>query len=153
VPLRDVLAGDRGATLFDYLSRAREHRVVVSERDEVDVHALKLVEQVHHSYEEAQGRGEKVAAPTELLNEWSDIDLRLTRGTNLAQLGIGSDSPGGHIRSQPTVELKGRVGDWVAEIRRLARRGGHDALRRGDARARRANDRADEGIRRLRRAD
>jgi transcription-repair coupling factor (superfamily II helicase) len=126
VPLRDVLAGDRGATLFDYLSRAREHRIVASERDEIDAHALKLVEQVHHSYEEAQGRGEKVAAPATLLAEWADIDTRLTRGTNLAQLGIG-DSPGGHVHSQPTIELKGRVADWVAEIRRL-RDDGHTTL-------------------------
>ena len=54
------------------------------------------------------------------------IDARLTRGTNLAQLGIG-DSPGGHIHSQPTIELKGRVADWVAEIRRL-RDEGHTTL-------------------------
>jgi transcription-repair coupling factor (superfamily II helicase) len=131
VPLRDVLtrsasAGpgdmDRGATLFDYLSRARAHRIFVSERDEVDTHALKLVEQVQHSFDEANGRGEKVPAPDMLLNDWASIDGRLSRGTNLVQLGV--DQPGGstgavHIRSQPTVELKGRVADWVAEIRRL----------------------------------
>ena len=81
VPLRDVLSGDRGATLFDYLSRARERRIVTSERDEIETHALKLVEQIQHSYEEALNRGESVPEPAELLNEWSDIDARLTRGT------------------------------------------------------------------------
>ena len=40
VPLRDVLDGrDRTATIFDYLKRARESRLIVSERDEVDAHA------------------------------------------------------------------------------------------------------------------
>ena len=53
VPLRDVLTEDRGATLFEYLAQAKDHRILVSERDEVETHAVKLVEQVRHSYEEA----------------------------------------------------------------------------------------------------
>src|SRR4029078_9685009 len=39
VPLRDVLQDDRGATIFDYLARAREARLVVSEADEVSANA------------------------------------------------------------------------------------------------------------------
>ena len=62
-----------------------------------------------------------------MLNEWSDIDARLTRGTALAQLGIDGDSPAGHIHSQPTIELKGRVADWVADIRQR-RDEGHTTL-------------------------
>ena len=59
VPLRDVLTRtDRGATLFEYLAQAKDHRILVSERDEVETHAVKLVEQVQHSYEEATGRHE-----------------------------------------------------------------------------------------------
>jgi transcription-repair coupling factor (superfamily II helicase) len=49
VPLRDVLGTDRSATIFEYLARTKDYRVIVSERDEVDTHALKLVEQVQHS--------------------------------------------------------------------------------------------------------
>ena len=51
VPLSDVLGDDRGATIFEYLSRAGDTRVIVSERDEVDANAQKLVAQVQHSYE------------------------------------------------------------------------------------------------------
>lgn len=134
VPLRDVLATDRSATLFEYLARAKDHRVIVSERDEVDTHALKLVEQVQHSFDEAASRREEVALPGELLAEWGAIDGRLARATNLTHLGVGDGSslhpdaakprPGEgrghfHIRSQPSIELKGRVADWVTEIRRL----------------------------------
>jgi len=134
VPLRDVLATDRSATLFEYLARAKDYRVIVSERDEVDTHALKLVEQVQHSYDEAASRREEVPMPGELLAEWGSIDGRLARATNLTQLGVGDepslhpDAAGLrsgerrehlHIRSQPSIELKGRVADWVSEIRRL----------------------------------
>jgi transcription-repair coupling factor (superfamily II helicase) len=134
--------GDRTATLFDYLAQAKDYRVIVSERDEVDTHALKLVEQVQHSYDEATGRHEEVPLPGELLAEWGIIDGRLARATNLTHLGIGDEpslhsgaaplQPGErrervHVRSQPAIELKGRVGDWVAEIRRL-RDEGHTTL-------------------------
>jgi transcription-repair coupling factor (superfamily II helicase) len=138
VPLRDVLTAgltaegasleaDRSATLFEYLTRVKDYRVIVSERDEVDAHALKLVEQVQHSYDEATSRHEQVAVPGELLAEWGTIDGRLARATNLMHLGVGEEAAFTHIRSQPAIELKGRVADWVAEIRRL-RDEGHTAL-------------------------
>ena len=46
VPLRDVLPGDKSgeglsATLFDYLARVKETRIIVSERDEVEAQAVK----------------------------------------------------------------------------------------------------------------
>ncbi len=72
VPLRDVLSDDRSATIFDYLARAREAQIVVSERDEVDASALKLVEQVQRSFELATGR----AAPADAVvteDEWDDL--------------------------------------------------------------------------------
>ena len=61
VPLRDVLDGNRRATVFDYLSRAHASRIIVSERDEVDANVARLLEQVEHSYTEALSRNEKAA--------------------------------------------------------------------------------------------
>jgi transcription-repair coupling factor (superfamily II helicase) len=62
VPLRDVLdvrdGRDRSATIVDYLKRAREFRIIVSERDEVDAHAQKLLEQITRSYKQATGDAE-----------------------------------------------------------------------------------------------
>jgi transcription-repair coupling factor (superfamily II helicase) len=136
VPLGDVLGSDRSATLVDYLGRAREARVIVSERDEVEANAIKLVEQIQQSYEalirnqQSSISNSTSPSPTELLADWSTIDAKLSQGTSLAQLGLEGDSPisnqqsairnsTSQVRCQPTVELKGRVADWVAEIRRL----------------------------------
>jgi transcription-repair coupling factor (superfamily II helicase) len=195
IPLRDVLEArgqsgvmERSATLFEYLARAREARIVVSERDEVDTHAVKLLEQIERSYTQATGdvvdapadRGEVIISedewdelsaeddadflseraelktraarpfkrrptagvkggparatlhvpePSELFADWTFVTSRLDQATHLAQLGLGEEPlPGpqspssplpASVRCQPAVEMRGRVADWVAEIRRL----------------------------------
>ena len=133
VPLRDVLQDDRRATAFDYLSRAKDSRVTVSEQDEVAVNGSKLIEQIQHSYEEALNRGEPAESPSSLFAAWDLFEARLAHATHLSQLGLDDDAPDSAesriphpdslphrpVRSQPAVELKGRVVDWVAEIRRL----------------------------------
>jgi transcription-repair coupling factor (superfamily II helicase) len=129
IPLNDVLGGDRSATVLDYLTRARESRVIVSERDEVDAQAQKLIESVRHSYDEAQARNAGAAAPPpdRLFAEWSEVEARLAQAANLAQIAL-EEGPGvRHVRCQPAVELRGRVADWVTEIRRL-RDGGETTL-------------------------
>src|SRR6185503_2857534 len=66
---------------------------------------------------------------------FADLDLiesRLAGAMQLAELGLDDDAagavttaeprselPASRVRSQPSVELKGRVADWVADIRRL----------------------------------
>jgi transcription-repair coupling factor (superfamily II helicase) len=121
VPLRDVLSeSPRAATLMDYLARAPQSRIVVSERDEVEAHAVKHVGQVRHSYDDAVSRGDRVPAPEELFADWAEIDARLASATALAQLGLGDSTA---VRCQPAVEMHGRVADWVAEIRRLREEG------------------------------
>jgi transcription-repair coupling factor (superfamily II helicase) len=122
VPLRDVLGDDRSATIFDYLSRVKESRIIVAERDEVDAHAAKLLEAVQRSYEDAaaEGAGPLAPAPPDaLFAAWPDVESRLAQATNLAQLALEEGAGIRHVRSQPAVELRGRVADWVAEIRRL----------------------------------
>jgi transcription-repair coupling factor (superfamily II helicase) len=164
VPLRDTLSAgsgpeppqdlshpagpvdtlDRSATFFDYLARAKESRIFLSENDEVDAHLVKLSEQIQNSYEEAVRRA-KVASPAELFADWSELKARLAHATNLTQLGLDDDAlpapgsgpgltssaearttppsssalPALHVGCQPSVEMHGRVADWVAEIRRL----------------------------------
>ncbi len=127
IPLRDVLQENRRSTIFDYLSRARDGRLIVSEPDEVAAHAAKLVESVQHSYEEALSRSERAAPPADLFAEWDVVESRLAQATELAELGLDDDAvappphdalPSHHLRSQPAIELKGRVADWVAEIRK-----------------------------------
>ncbi|HEV7558757.1 MAG TPA: CarD family transcriptional regulator, partial [Kofleriaceae bacterium] len=125
VPLRDVLQDNRGATIFDYLARAGASRIIVSERDEVDASAAKVLEQIQRSYEDivgaeparASGAASSVPAPAEIFVDWDTVASRFSQATTLAILGLDDSSR--EIRSQPAMELKGRVADWVAEIRRL----------------------------------
>src|SRR4051812_27694380 len=149
IPLRDVLDDNRGATIFDYLSRAAAARIIVSERDEVDANGTKILEQINQSYRDivdhqagdggrtsagvqefdedglplaarrvrARPRADEVPVPDEIVVDWETVAARLANATELSILGI--DGGQREIRSQPAVELKGRVADWVAEIRRL----------------------------------
>jgi len=192
VPLRDVLNDDRRATVFDYFTRARSSRIIVSEYDEVEAHAVKLLEQIERSYAQAAGMssdagdavitpdewdalgaddddagliveraelkarpspatalsrvaGRRRAAarsrlvvdappPPELFIDWEFAGQRLAQATRLAELGLGDDAAGSgpaasdrrlealpahHIRCQPAVEMRGRVADWVGEIKQL----------------------------------
>jgi transcription-repair coupling factor (superfamily II helicase) len=136
VPLRDILGDDRSATLLGYVARARDARIIVSERDEVDANIAKLLEQLRHGYEEALSRDEQPLSPDVLFADWADVDAKLTQGTVVAELGLDDDAevpvseveplrklPSHHIRCQPAVELHGRVGDFVAEIRKLREAG------------------------------
>jgi len=128
VPLRDVLATangkeeDRSSTLFEHLSRAKDPRVILSEPDEVDANARKLIERVRESYDEAIAREKRaLPPPADLFAAWENIEAHLNAGTSLHQLGL--DAAGTEIRCQPAVEMRGRVGDWVAEIKRLREAG------------------------------
>ena len=118
VPLRDVLQDNRRATVFDYLARAGASRIIVSERDEVEGHAARVLDQIQQSYENilANAAG-KPPAPDEIVIDRDLIEARFAQATQLSILGL--DEGTRPIRCQPAVELKGRVADWVAEIRRL----------------------------------
>jgi transcription-repair coupling factor (superfamily II helicase) len=129
---------DRSATVFDYLSRARDARIIVSERDEVDAHVAKLIEQLQHSYEEALSRKDRALPPAELFAESSTVETRLDQATTISHLGLDDDAgtpaaashespltalPAHRVRSQSALEMHGRVADWVTEIRRLRENG------------------------------
>src|SRR5205814_48039 len=74
VPLRDVLNDDRRATIFDYFARAKSSRIIVSEYDEIETHANKLLEQFQRSYSQAtgaavDGTGDVAVTP----EEWDEL--------------------------------------------------------------------------------
>jgi transcription-repair coupling factor (superfamily II helicase) len=191
IPLLDRLADDRSASIFEYLARAKESRVLVSEPDEVKASLEKHSEQVHRSFDEMSGRATPrpaedvditaldvddddddadartilpmnggtglhadvasglsrtsnshsafVSPPEELFVDVDTIQLRLQSGTQLTELGVDdpalSEVDGSahlappahgahiHVRCQPTVELHGRIPDWIAELRRLKEAG------------------------------
>ncbi|MDR1990906.1 MAG: hypothetical protein LBQ09_11840, partial [Acidobacteriaceae bacterium] len=55
VPLNDQLDEQLPATIFDYLARSRQSRVIVSEPDEVDAQLTKQAEQIERSYNQTIG--------------------------------------------------------------------------------------------------
>ena len=152
VPLRDVLDGRTGttgtkgpaprngrtaATIFDYLARAKETRIIVSERDEVEAHrrpaAGASCSRATRRRQDERVRAEartlvRPSPPSELFANWATIESRLAHATELAQLGIESPkspiSPIPSCRCQPGVELRGRLADWAAEIRARRDEGG-----------------------------
>src|SRR5262245_22097199 len=61
VPLVDRLGDDRSASIFDYLARTREYRILVTEPDEVRASLDKHAEQAQQSFEEVSGGSSRSA--------------------------------------------------------------------------------------------
>jgi transcription-repair coupling factor (superfamily II helicase) len=134
VPLREVFpAGsngeiDRTATIFDYITAASRPAYFVSEEEDVKTHAETFLAQVVASYEEASSRvaSPEVPAfppPQDLLIEWAEVEPRLAHGLALNELAVEGAEPEEarsrvHIACQPAVEFRGRLQDWIAEVRR-----------------------------------
>jgi transcription-repair coupling factor (superfamily II helicase) len=192
IPLTDILGDDRTGSIFDYLARARESRIIVSEPSDVHAAIEKLADQVERSYQSAIARepdtvepewvddgwdeedagdaerierpalrvrtadGRKILTaptaarttadqprrdraprtrtarispgdakpPAELLIDVATVTARLASAITLVELGIDeaaheANAASAQIRCQPSVEFRGRVPDWVAEIKRL----------------------------------
>ena len=129
------------ATFFDYLPSDRDLSFVVVEEEDAAEQARKLVEQTQLSFEEARAENPKAPAPEELLISWPDVAERLSSATRLDQLAIGDSSPEGEpydpirtpptiptrptldIACQPAVEFRGRIQEWIAEVKRMRERG------------------------------
>ena len=112
----DADAGDRSATVFDYLTG--RPAVLVFEPDEVRAAGVKAADGVAASYQEALERGRRVPSPSGLIVDWEAADAWLSAGTALDTLAVETGDGARHIACQPAIEFNGRIPDWVAEIRR-----------------------------------
>ena len=117
------------ATVFDYLPSDRDLSFVVVEEEDAAEQARKLVEQTQLSFEEAKAENPTAPAPDELLVSWPEVADRLSSAIRLDQLAIGDSSPEGEARPtldiacQPAVEFRGRIQEWIAEVKRMRERG------------------------------
>jgi transcription-repair coupling factor (superfamily II helicase) len=132
MPLRDQLdeglsdlRADRSATLLDYLTRGRAWSVFISEPEDVRARAAKRIHQITASYQDALTRlpGTLVAPPDELVVGLEHFSPLLDRAVVLEELGIDTGDPSSaHIACQPALEFRGRVPEWVEEVRRARER-------------------------------
>jgi transcription-repair coupling factor (superfamily II helicase) len=140
VPLRDSFGDSQaapvlGATAFDHFSAHGAPHFVVIEGDEAARAAEKFHEQLLASYEEltsgrraARTAGQAAQPPSALVVGWDDVGARLATATRFDQLAIEPEAEGApaatrHVACQPAVEFRGRVQDWVGEVRQARERG------------------------------
>src|SRR5207249_360940 len=109
VPLRDVLNDDRRATVFDYFTRARSSRIIVSEHDEVEAAARKVLEQIERSYQQATGASPEANGDV-TAEEWEELgadaddgDLIVERAELKAALSKVEGRRRTAARSRPTI--------------------------------------------------
>jgi transcription-repair coupling factor (superfamily II helicase) len=139
---------DRSATFVDYV-RLAGASLLVFERDDVEVRGRKLDEQWRASAAEMRARGRDDVPPFETLAvAWDDIAGWLASGRQISQLAIDTEIDSGsrfppqegesevlpgkrlpesisaaHISCQPAIEYRGRIADWVEDIRQARDRG------------------------------
>jgi transcription-repair coupling factor (superfamily II helicase) len=128
VPVRERFDEEADSIpLFEFLSAARGLRVVVSEEEQVREQTQKVRDQLESSFADAAGRGHVAALPpAQAYVTWADLAPRLAAGRHLEALAVDESAPdpGGvrHVRCQPALEFRGRVNDWIAEIRQARER-------------------------------
>jgi transcription-repair coupling factor (superfamily II helicase) len=152
VPMRETIAGDddaphADATFLDFVLGA--HRVYVSEPGDVLDAGKAAFDQIAASYADALARDEpgsgalgapakrdergaggpasnKVPLPEALVAEWAIVESWLAGATRLTELAIENPAEDGaavHIDCQPALEFRGRIADWVTDVRRAKERG------------------------------
>jgi transcription-repair coupling factor (superfamily II helicase) len=117
-------ADSQSVTFFDYPG-GRELTFIISEEDEVAAHVQKAALQVDASYASAKEENPNAMDPAGLFLGWSEVQERLASATRLEQLvmGDGEDGRALDIACQPAVEFRGRIQEWIAEVRRMRERG------------------------------
>jgi transcription-repair coupling factor (superfamily II helicase) len=126
VPVRERFDDEHDlVSVVDFLASAHGVRLLLSEYEQVAEHARKLRDQLETSHRDASARGHVVAhAPERAFVSWEDVDPRASAAPRLEELGIDEGDAGvRHVSCQPALEFRGRVNDWVAEIRQARQRG------------------------------
>ncbi len=133
VPVREAerdAAAVVASTIVDYLRASKPVRAIVSERADVRVQVEKWSEQVAASFDEPSGDAAAAARrrrpPQDVILGWPDLEPVLASALILEELAIGEGSAEDtHVAAQPAQEFRGRIGDWIVDVRQ--------ALERGDA--------------------
>jgi transcription-repair coupling factor (superfamily II helicase) len=137
VPVKEPAdtAGDSAPTLpssiFDYVRASRTSRMVVAEPTDVRAQIDRWFEQVSASFEQRQSAEQR--SPDALLLSWNELAPLLEQATTLEELALSAPAepavagaPGApvlHVSTQPAQEFRGRIQDWVAQIKQARDQG------------------------------
>ena len=120
----DPAAFDRSATITDYV-RLAGATVATFEIDDVNERGRTLDEQWRASAEDMSARGRRVVPFDEIALPWDTLAGWLATGRQISQLAIDddADAQSGHVACSPTLEFRGRISDWIDEVRKARDRG------------------------------
>src|SRR3954469_9407396 len=111
-------------SFLDFLGSTHGVRIVVSEREQVEEQARKVRDQLESSFADASARGHVAAMPPDVaFMSQDDLDRRIGGAPRLEELALEDDASVRHVRCTPVQEFRGRVQDWVAEVRQARDRG------------------------------
>jgi transcription-repair coupling factor (superfamily II helicase) len=111
---------DRTSHIIDYV-RLAGAQVLAFEREDIDARGRQLEEQWRASADDAMARGRQAPPLSELALEWDAIAVWLRSARHLTALELdGAAST--HVACQPAPEFRGRIADWVADIRQARER-------------------------------
>jgi len=118
--LHGLLALDRRSSVQGYLGALAAVRTFVSDLDECQRRAMRVVDQIHESYTAATSGGETAPDPEHLLVDWEKTRAWLEGGLRFETLEVDDLQLPNHrtVSCQPVIPFHGRLGDWVDAIRR-----------------------------------
>ncbi|MEZ5291305.1 MAG: transcription-repair coupling factor [Vicinamibacterales bacterium] len=120
---------ERAATVFDYVAARGGTRLLQSEPDEVAAAIRRLFEHVEASHREAATRSDAsrdLPTPADLFVAPAEVEARLAKAAPLSALDVDADPGSHHVPTQPIAHFRGRIPDWIAELRE--RRSAGDAI-------------------------
>jgi len=117
----EVVEDERSASFIAYARRAGA-TLLVYELDDVTQKGKALEEQWRQAAADALARNPATASYEHFALPWEEVDGWLQRARRITQLAL-DDTPDVHVPCQPVLEYRGRLGDWVEELRRAQERG------------------------------
>ncbi len=120
-PQRELIDDDRSATIRDYVRRAGATPLVF-EIDDVTTRGAGLEQQWRTAADDAVARAPEAPPYEAVALPWDAVAAWLDAAPRISQLAL-DETGERHVPSQPVVEYRGRLADWVAEIREAQTRG------------------------------
>jgi transcription-repair coupling factor (superfamily II helicase) len=122
IPARERFEDGDLVSIIDFLSSS-PLRLIVSEYEQVQEQATRIHDQLANSYRDASARGHVATPPPDVVfSRWDDLEPRTSSAPRLEELALEDDDVH-HVSCQPALEFRGRVGDWVTDLRQARARG------------------------------